>query len=83
MIDGLKKLFVVSRPISWINTAYPFVAGYLLLNGTVDTVLIIGGLFFLIPYNLLMYGVNDVFDFESDMRNPRKGGIEGATAAKS
>ena len=25
-----------------------------------------------------MYGVNDVFDYESDLRNPRKGGAEGA-----
>ena len=25
-----------------------------------------------------MYGINDVFDYESDLRNPRKGGIEGA-----
>jgi 4-hydroxybenzoate polyprenyltransferase len=25
-----------------------------------------------------MYGINDVFDHESDLRNPRKGGIEGA-----
>jgi len=25
-----------------------------------------------------MYGVNDVFDYESDLRNPRKGGSEGA-----
>lgn len=25
-----------------------------------------------------MYGVNDVFDYESDLANPRKGGIEGA-----
>jgi 4-hydroxybenzoate polyprenyltransferase len=24
-----------------------------------------------------MYGVNDVFDYESDLRNPRKGGAEG------
>jgi 4-hydroxybenzoate polyprenyltransferase len=30
-----------------------------------------------VPYNLLMYGVNDVFDYESDLRNPRKGGVEG------
>ena len=40
-----------------------------------------GTLFFLIPYNLLMYGINDVFDYESDLRNPRKGGIEGALLA--
>lgn len=74
----LKKLFVSSRPISWINTAFPFAVAYYLSTGEVDLNLIVGSLFFLIPYNLLMYGVNDVFDYESDLRNPRKGGIEGA-----
>ncbi|RLP78012.1 prenyltransferase [Mycetocola tolaasinivorans] len=67
-----------SRPVSWINTAYPFAAALLLTRGEIDTALIVGTLFFLIPYNLLMYGINDVFDYESDLRNPRKGGIEGA-----
>ncbi|GIG54120.1 prenyltransferase [Demequina activiva] len=66
-----------SRPISWINTAFPFAAGYLMAVREVDAVLIVGTLFFLIPYNLLMYGVNDVFDYESDLANPRKGGVEG------
>jgi 4-hydroxybenzoate polyprenyltransferase len=28
-----------------------------------------------------MYGINDVFDYESDLRNPRKGGVEGALLA--
>lgn len=72
------KLFWSSRPISWINTAFPFAAGYFLVTESADLTLLVGSLFFLIPYNLLMYGVNDVFDYESDMRNPRKGGIEGA-----
>lgn len=72
------KLFWSSRPISWINTAFPFAAGYFLVSGKVDAVFVVGSLFFLIPYNLLMYGINDVFDYESDLRNPRKGGIEGA-----
>jgi lycopene elongase/hydratase (flavuxanthin-forming) len=79
----LKALFWSSRPISWINTAFPFAAGYFLISGSLDLKLLIGSLFFLIPYNLLMYGVNDVFDYESDMRNPRKGGIEGALLAPS
>lgn len=47
----------------------------------VDAIFVIGTLFFLIPYNLLMYGVNDVFDYESDLNNPRKGGIEGSVLA--
>jgi 4-hydroxybenzoate polyprenyltransferase len=74
----LSQLFWSSRPISWINTAFPFAAAYFLITGMFDLTLVIGTLFFLIPYNLLMYGVNDVFDYESDLRNPRKGGIEGA-----
>ena len=67
-----------SRPLSWVNTAYPFGAAYLLGGGGVsDGVLWLGIVYFLVPYNLLMYGVNDVFDYESDLRNPRKGGVEG------
>lgn len=75
MIGALLR---ASRPVSWINTAFPFAAGYVMVSREVDAVLIVGTLFFLIPYNLLMYGVNDVFDYESDLANPRKGGIEGA-----
>ena len=82
MYKTLIKLFKVSRPISWVNTAYPFAAAYLLLGGVVDLTFVIGTLFFLIPYNLLMYGVNDVYDYESDIRNPRKNSIEGAREAK-
>ena len=74
----VRELFVASRPVSWINTAYPFAAAYLLTTRGVDTTLVIGTLFFLIPYNLAMYGINDVFDYESDLRNPRKGGAHGA-----
>nr|WP_281497230.1 prenyltransferase [Ornithinimicrobium sp. F0845] len=66
-----------SRPVSWINTAYPFAAAYLLAGGGVTVTLVVGTLWLLIPYNLLMYGVNDVFDYESDLRNPRKGGVQG------
>ncbi len=81
-MNAVKKLFWVSRPISWINTAFPFAAGYYLATRQIDLTLILGTLFFLIPYNLLMYGINDVFDYESDLRNPRKGGIEGAVSEK-
>lgn len=77
MFSTLRKLFWVSRPVSWVNTAFPFAATYLVLTGSVDALFIIGTLFFLIPYNLMMYGVNDVFDYESDILNPRKGGVEG------
>jgi 4-hydroxybenzoate polyprenyltransferase len=77
-VRTLGQLLVSSRPLSWINTAFPFAAAYLLTTGRIDAAFIIGTIFFLIPYNLAMYGINDVFDYESDLRNPRKGGVEGA-----
>jgi len=83
MFAKIKKLLKVSRPISWVNTAYPFAATYLVLGGQIDALFVLGTLFFLIPYNLLMYGVNDVYDYESDIRNPRKNSIEGAAEARS
>jgi 4-hydroxybenzoate polyprenyltransferase len=82
-VKTLKALFVSSRPLSWVNTAFPFAAAYLVTTREVDVVLIVGTLYFLIPYNLAMYGINDVFDYESDLRNPRKGGVEGALLDRS
>jgi len=77
-MSTLAQLTLSSRPLSWINTAFPFAAAYLLTAREIDLTLIVGTLYFLIPYNLAMYGINDVFDYESDLRNPRKGGVEGA-----
>lgn len=74
----MREVLAASRPFSWVNTAYPFAVGWLMAtDGRVDVRLVVGTLFFLIPYNLLMYGINDVFDYASDLANPRKGGIEG------
>jgi len=79
----LSALFVSSRPLSWVNTAFPFAAGYFMATREIDLVFVLGTIYFLIPYNLAMYGINDVFDYESDLRNPRKGGVEGALLDRS
>lgn len=81
-MQTIREIIKSSRPVSWVNTAFPFAATYLFVGGVADWRLFVGTLYFLIPYNILMYGINDVFDYESDMRNPRKGGIEGAVLAK-
>ncbi|MCS5717355.1 prenyltransferase [Herbiconiux sp. CPCC 205763] len=79
----IRQLLLSSRPLSWVNTAFPFAAGYLLTTRELDLVFVLGTLYFLVPYNLAMYGINDVFDYESDLRNPRKGGVEGAVLDRS
>jgi 4-hydroxybenzoate polyprenyltransferase len=83
MKKKLKTLLWSSRPVSWINTAFPFAAGYLLAHGTDVPVLFwVATFYFLIPYNMLIYVINDIYDYESDMQNPRKGGVEGAVLPK-
>lgn len=76
--QSIGQIVLSSRPVSWVNTAFPFGAAYFLTAREVDASLVIGFLYFLVPYNLAMYGINDVFDYASDVANPRKGGIEGA-----
>ena len=78
LLETTRRLLLASRPVSWINTAFPFAAAYLVTTGRVDAAFVIGTVFFLVPYNLAMYGINDVFDYASDLANPRKGGLEGA-----
>ncbi|MEO9095554.1 MAG: prenyltransferase [Microbacteriaceae bacterium] len=78
-----RQLLIASRPVSWINTAFPFAAAYYLSAHELDVALVVGSIFFLVPYNLALYGVNDVFDFQSDLANPRKGGLEGAVLERS
>ena len=62
----------------WINTLGPGVVG-MWLSGELwrwDFLPIL--LWLTLPFNLLIYGLNDVFDQETDAKNPRKGTLEGA-----
>ncbi|GAC1387477.1 MAG: prenyltransferase [Candidatus Saccharimonadales bacterium] len=77
-----KDILLSSRPFWWITTATPFVIGYLTHAVHFSWALVIGAIYFLFPYNLFLYGINDIFDYESDIRNPRKAGIEGAVLVK-
>lgn len=74
----LKEVIKVSRPRFWLYEAATF--------GLVGTVGALQGLsffsdwrywvfafYFLIPANILIYGINDIFDYETDKLNPKKG----------
>lgn len=72
-----RTVFWSSRPFSWINTAYPAGIGIFLARQAFVSQDLLLLLFLLFPYNLILYGTNDVYDFETDKRNPRKQSIEG------
>ena len=71
-----QKLWRTSRPRFWIYVFGPYIVG--LIAGTpnpqalLSPLIIAFGAFFLFPANLLIYGVNDAFDYETDIRNAKK-----------
>ena len=74
----LLRLLYISRPVLWINTVGPATVGMWLTGDLWAWRALPILLWLTLPFNLLIYGVNDVFDQETDARNPRKGTLEGA-----
>ena len=62
----------------WINTVGGGLLGMWLTGQLLDVAAIPLILWLTLPFNLLIYGVNDIFDQDTDALNPRKGSIEGA-----
>jgi len=77
---SFKKLLQISRPRFWIYGLGPFLLAIAHLV-RVDAVysipiMVVFGIFFTLPANLLVYGVNDIFDQETDALNPKKDSYE-------
>ncbi|SHG57637.1 prenyltransferase [Halobaculum gomorrense] len=77
---GVRYLLKLSRPRFWLYLAGPIVVGVAFGATSVPelfaapNVLLFG--YFLLPANLFLYGVNDVFDRDIDEGNPKKTGRE-------
>lgn len=72
ILEKFKLLLKVSRPVLWLWVIFPFVAG-LAISDTRFTPLIWLEIIALGPvYGVLLYGINDVYDYESDKLNNRK-----------
>lgn len=69
-------LFWLSRPRFWLYLAGPVVVGVVYAAGSPSeffqpvTVALFG--YFLVPANVFLYGVNDLFDADIDELNPKK-----------
>ncbi|MFD1641867.1 prenyltransferase [Halohasta litorea] len=76
LVDRLTYLLMLSRPRFWFYLAGPIVVGVAVGATTVDDLFLPTGLalfaYFLLPANVLLYGVNDIFDAEIDTENPKK-----------
>jgi len=75
-----RYLLKLSRPRFWLYLAGPVAVGVVYASAsTADlftpTTLTLFA-YFLLPANVLLYGVNDVFDADVDEKNPKKEGRE-------
>jgi len=75
------RMLPISRPALWINTIGSGVVGVWLTGELWSWTALPVLLWLTLPFNLLIYGVNDVFDQETDAANPRKGTAGGARIA--
>ena len=76
----LRRLLIVSRPALWVNTVGTLVTGVWLSGRlyTLDPATLLLLAYLTLPFNLLIYGLNDLSDREEDARSSRKGGWQGA-----
>ena len=76
----VKRIIAISRPRIWIYTAGPFAFGFLFWHKDFSFFFNPDFLYLFIwltlPANLFLYALNDAFDFETDLRNPKKQGFE-------
>ncbi|WP_253181514.1 UbiA family prenyltransferase [Curtobacterium sp. UCD-KPL2560] len=80
---AVRRLVHISRPVLWINTIGSGLVGVWLTGALFDVRALPVLLWLTLPFNLLIYGVNDVYDQDTDATNPRKGSIEGARIRQS
>ena len=79
-MPDFRFLLKVSRPRFWVYIFGPYliglVAGAVTKYELLDWRYFIFAIYFLFPANLLIYGVNDIFDYETDRLNTKKTGYE-------
>jgi len=75
---SLLLLIAVSRPAGWFSFPLFFLMGSVSSGSTTITPLFISQILLLsFPFCIFGYGLNDIYDYDSDRRNPRKGLFEG------
>jgi lycopene elongase/hydratase (dihydrobisanhydrobacterioruberin-forming) len=76
----IRKLLAISRPRFWLYLGGTYLVGFTAGAGGAASFLGAGFwlhlLYFLVPANVFLYGINDLFDEDTDRHNPKKGSRE-------
>src|SRR5688572_1238712 len=77
-MDRALFLTQVSRPIVWPVLPLVYFLGMHAANAELNTAAIMQSIVLTFPMNLIGCGLNDIFDYESDRRSPRRRLVWGA-----
>jgi 4-hydroxybenzoate polyprenyltransferase len=81
-MDRALLLIQVSRPIIWPILPLVYLLGMHAANAQLTTVAALQMLVLTFPMNLIGCGLNDIFDYESDRRSPRRRLVWGAVVGR-
>jgi hypothetical protein len=72
MFDLLKKALLVSRPIFWLIAPAAYLFGVHAGGTPLGPLVFIQAFLLSIPLGIYVFGINDLFDLETDRINPRR-----------
>ncbi|ELZ04514.1 prenyltransferase [Natrialba aegyptia] len=76
LVDCLSHVLVLSRPRFWLYLAGPVLVGVAYAADAVGELFtpaaVVLFAYFLVPANVFLYGINDIYDREIDAENPKK-----------
>ena len=75
-VPALRRVLALSRPRFWIYLVGPYAVGLAAAGARPGPVLLLLGVYLTLPANLLIYGINDLFDRPTDRLNRKKGSYE-------
>jgi 4-hydroxybenzoate polyprenyltransferase len=81
-MNKLLLLLKVSRPAGWVIAPLIFFTGLKVAEASLSLLPIIQLLLLTFPFSLFAFGINDVYDYNSDRFNPRKPSGEGFLLSK-
>jgi len=74
------QILRTSRPRFWIYLLGPFLVGHAILGSgyeiLTNPLFWMFFIYFTFPANLFVYGINDIYDYETDKANPKKSAYE-------
>jgi 4-hydroxybenzoate polyprenyltransferase len=77
LAKNFRVLFDASRPLGWIVEPLIFLGAMLYVHAPLSPLAVLQAILLTFPYNLFVFGINDIYDYKSDRINKRKTTIYG------